>query len=86
MSQFYLPNEFYHPKLNITTYSIKVIRKLHLKIKKKKKLFLSTYSTLVLVVEDISQCRALDYLAQGQSRSKTNTASSCTSMAEDCTV
>ena len=85
MSQFYLRNGFYHPKLNITTYSIKVIRKLHLKIIKKK-LFLSTYSTLVLVVEDISQCRALDYLAQGQSRSKTNTASSCTSMAEDCTV
>ena len=35
MSQFYLHNELFHPKLNITTYTIKVIRKLHLKIKKK---------------------------------------------------
>ena len=35
MSQFYVRNEFFHPKLNITTYTIKVIRKLHLKIKKK---------------------------------------------------
>ena len=32
MSQFYLHNEFFHLKLNITTYTIKAIRKLHLKI------------------------------------------------------